>query len=137
MNALKNGSRLRTEAFAGRLVVGELPTKMIAVKREALAYRRGLEAIVVKVKGQIGLTDAHLIDTASGATMQAGVCRWLLRNRFKELTVADIRGCTGDIVKAKERRDAAVKAMNLDIDLKANMMEALYGDVSVTDADEE
>jgi hypothetical protein len=30
------------------------------------------------------------------------------------MSVSDIRGCTADIVKAKERRDAAVRALKLD-----------------------
>ncbi len=109
-NALKNGSRLN----AKRLVVGELPSKMIAVKREGRKYRRDIEAEVIASKGDIDLTDAHLIDTAAAATIQAGICRWLLRNRIKEMTTADIRGCSADIVKAKEKRDAAVKALELD-----------------------
>ena len=41
-NAYRNGSRIVVK----RLVVGELPTSMIAVKREAREYRRGLEVDV-------------------------------------------------------------------------------------------
>ena len=98
-----------------RLTVGELPNVMIAVKREGRAYRVRIESEVLKAKGDITLTDAHHIDTAAAATIQAGICRWLLRHRVKDMSTADIRGCTGDIVKAKERRDAAVKALNLNV----------------------
>lgn len=111
MNALRNGSRVNLN----RLTVGELPAKMIAVKREGRAYRRGLETAVLKAKGEISLTDAHLVDTASAAVIQAGVCRWLLRNRIETMSTADIRGTQADIVKAKERRDAAVRALQLDV----------------------
>lgn len=125
-NALKNGSRIN----ANRLVVGELPASMIAVKREGRAYRRDLEAIVLATKGEIGLTDAHHIDTASAATIAAGIARWLLRNKIDTMTTADIRGCSADIVKAKERRDAAVRA--LDLDKEADPWAAVY-DGSVND----
>jgi hypothetical protein len=88
---------------------------MIAVKREGRAYRRDLETEVLQVKGEIGTTDAHLIDTAAAATIQAGICRWLLRHKVGTMSTSDIRGCTADIVKAKERRDAAVKALQLNV----------------------
>jgi hypothetical protein len=110
MNALKNGSRLN----ANRLVVGEFPPEMISVKREGRRYRVKLEKKVEDTKGEISLTDAHLIDTATAATLQAAVCRWLLRNRIKEMSAAEIRNNMADIVKAKERRDAAVRALQLD-----------------------
>ena len=109
-NALRNGSRLNHK----RLTVGELPRQMIAVKREGRQYRRDMEAEVLHVKGDISTTDAHLIDTAAAATIQAGICRWLLRHKVTTMSTSDIRGCTSDIVKAKERRDAAVKALQLN-----------------------
>lgn len=109
LNALKTG-----HSVTHRLTVGELPHEMIAVKREGRAYRRDLEACVIQAKKEVSFTDSHLIDTAAAATIQAGICRWLLRNRIKVMSVTDIRGCTADIVKAKERRDAAVKALNLN-----------------------
>ena len=110
LNGLKNGRKLN----AKRLVVGELPSKMIAVKREGRAYRRELEKAVIAVHGEIDMVKSHHIDTASAATIQAGINRWLLRNRLNTMSTADIRGCSSDIVKAKERRDAAVKALQLD-----------------------
>ena len=107
-NGLRNGSHVR------RLTVGELPASMVAVKREGRAYRRELEAEVLRAKGEINTIDAHLIDTAAAATIQAGICRWLLRHKVSTMSTSDIRGCTSDIVKAKERRDAAVRLLNLD-----------------------
>lgn len=108
-NALKVGSDVR------RLTVGELPKTMTTIKREGRAYRRDLEAAVVKAKGEVNLTDSHLIDTAAAATIQAGICRWLLRHKIEDMNTSDVRGCSGDIVKAKERRDAAVRALALDV----------------------
>lgn len=110
LNALKNGSKIGRK----RLVIGDLPKELISVRREGRAYRRALEAEVMAIKGEINTADAHLIDTATAATIQAGICRWLMRNKIGTMSVADIRGCSQDQVKAKERRDAAVKALGLD-----------------------
>ena len=109
-NALRNGSRVDRK----RLTVGELPKTMIAIKREGRAYRREIESVVREAKGKINTIDSHYIDTAAAATIQAGICRWLLRNKLEEMSVNDIRGCTADIVRAKERRDAAIRALNID-----------------------
>jgi len=111
LNALKNGTGHHNKR---RLTVGELPQQMISVKREGRKYRRDLEEEVLAVKDEINLVDAHLIDTAAAATIQAGICRWLLRNRINDMSVNDIRGCTADAVKAKERRDKAVLQLHLD-----------------------
>lgn len=108
-NGLTTGSKVR------RLTVGELPPSMIAVKREGRAYRRELEAAVVAAKGEVSFTDSHAIDTAAAATIQAGVCRWLLRNKqVGEMSAAEIRACMSDITKAKERRDNAVRSLQID-----------------------
>ena len=63
---------------------------------------------------EIPTLEAHLIDTASAATIAAGISRWLLRNRINEMKVADIRGCGDSILKAKQIRDSAVKALALN-----------------------
>jgi hypothetical protein len=131
MNAVHHGGRLNLR----RLVVGELPHSMIAVKREGRAYRRALEAEVIKAKAEINVTDAHHIDTAAAATIQAGIARWLLRHRLDErvdsakivhkrddmrvlqsvgMSTADILKCMETISKAKQIRDKAVAALNLD-----------------------
>lgn len=110
LNALKTGHKVGRK----RLVIGDLPKELISVRREGRAYRRALEAEVMALKGEVNTADAHLIDTATAATIQAGICRWLMRNKIGTMSVADIRGCSQDQVKAKERRDAAVRALALD-----------------------
>ena len=37
---------------------------------------------MLDAKGEINLTDAHLIDTATAATIAAGISRWVLRNKM-------------------------------------------------------
>ena len=109
-NALKNGSKLDRK----RLVVGELPKAMVAVKREARGYRRDLEASVLEAKGEINIVDAHIIDAATAATMAAGINRWLLRNRFETMRVADIRACNKEMRDAKRDRARIIRDLNLD-----------------------
>ena len=110
MNNFKHGNGLTYR----RLVVGELPKKMLAVKREALVYRRALEAEVLAVKGDISFVDAHLIDSASAATMAAGICRWRMRHKLDEMAGKDIEQSAMNILKAKGVRDTAIKALDLD-----------------------
>jgi hypothetical protein len=111
LNSLKNGSNLKPR----RLTVGELPLQLIAVRREGRAYRRALEAAVVQAKGEVSVLDAHHIDTASAATIQAGICRWLLRHKFKTMSTSDVMACSNQMTKAKAARDAAVRLLGLDI----------------------
>ncbi len=107
-NALRNGSRVDRR----RLVVGELPKSMIAVKREARAFRRYLESETKAAKGTIDAEDENLIIAATACTMSAGLNRWLLRNR-KDLGVADIRGCAKEIRDSLRERARLVKELGL------------------------
>lgn len=122
LNGLKNGSGLSRK----RLVVGELPKQLLSVRREGRAYRRSLEAEVLKVKQEINVTDSHHIDTASAATIAAGIGRWLLRTKLSETSTSDVLACSREITKAKQARDAAVKALGLDRDGAADAIAILY-----------
>jgi hypothetical protein len=110
INGLKNGTRA-----LNRLVVGELPKQLLSVRREGRAYRRNLESAVLSARGNISTTDCHHIDTASACTIHAGICRWLLRNKISTMTTADVLNCSREITKAKAGRDAAIRALNLDV----------------------
>jgi len=109
LNGLKNGSGL-----SRRLVIGNLPKQLISVRNEGRSYRRALEAELMRVKGEIDLTAAHHIDTASAATVSAGIARWLLREKIGEMTTSDVLACSREITKSKQARDAAVRALGLD-----------------------
>ena len=83
LNSLKNGTRLK------RLTVGELPRPMTHLKREARGYRRALEAETLLAVGEINVTAAHAIDTATAATIHSGICRWLINKKLDGMSVAD------------------------------------------------
>src|SRR5262245_59188588 len=92
-NGLKNGTNIARR----RLVVGELPKQLLSVRREGRAYRRTLESVVLAERGEISTTDAHHIDTASAATIHAGICRHLLRTKISEMSTTDILACSREI----------------------------------------
>jgi hypothetical protein len=110
-NALKNCSKIDRRG----LTVGELPTAMISVKREGRKYRRYVEQAVLDCKGVIDDLDNHLIDAAVGCTMSAGIARWLFRNRYKEMTITDIRATSKEIRDAKSERARLVRQLELRI----------------------
>ena len=68
LNAAKNGTNI------ARLVVGELPKQLNHVKIEGRRYRASMEECVLSVHGEVSVTDCHAIDTATAATVHAGIC---------------------------------------------------------------
>ncbi len=119
LNAVKNAKRLT------RLTVGELPKSLTSVKFEGRKYRSALENETLRVYGSISPTHAHHIDSAAAATVHAGICRWLLRQRLGTMTTADILTCSRELLKAKQARDASVRLLKLDSQ-NENVINALY-----------
>jgi len=111
MNRLRTGRRVPKN----RLVVGELPRQLIAVRTEGRTYRRALEAAVLAVRDEISVLDSHHIDSATAGTMHAALARWVLRHRFDKLKAADILAAGREILRAKQARDAAVRQLGLDV----------------------
>jgi len=123
-NHLKTG----TKVPANRLVVGELPKALLSVRREGRSYRRKLEAAVVEAKDTISVIDSHMIDTATAATIAAGIARWVLRNKLDGMKASEVLAASQQIVKSKQARDVSVKALGLDRDRTADAIDALYSD---------
>ena len=67
------------------------------------------------VKGQVNITDAHLIDEAAQAEVHSSVCRWILREKLATMTPSDIARCSEQILKAKTARNKAVERLQLNI----------------------
>lgn len=128
LNATKNGTRL------ARLTIGELPAQLLSVKRECRAYRRGMEEEVTRVYGEVSVTNAHLIDTATQALMHVGICRWILRNRWEKMDPNDIMACSKEMLRAKETRDKAVHALALH--REPDFLDALYSDPQNEESEE-
>jgi len=132
-NALRHGARIDVR----RLVVGELPRPMVACKREARGYRRELEGEVLLaqglatveellaagrstkawelITGRINSDGHHTINAAVQQTIAIAINRWLLRNRFEKMTVADIRACNKEMREAAKDRARIVRTLELNI----------------------
>ncbi len=121
INAMKNATR----STVRRLVVGEFPKQLNHVKIEGRKYRLALENAVLDAHGEVTITACHLIDTASSATVHAGICRWLLRQKISTMSTADILACSREMLRAKQARDIAVRQLKLDRDDR-NVIDALY-----------
>lgn len=134
-NHLKNGTRV----VVSRLVVGELPSEMIAVKREARAYRRSLEVEVLScrnkatveevvaasrswkawesfVNERMNYEDKNYVAAATQQTLAIGINRWLLRNRFEQMSVSDIRACNKEMRDAAKERAKTIREMGLNVE---------------------
>ncbi len=118
-NALKNGKK------SYRLVIGEMPDTMRRQQINALRYRRALESEVQLAKGEISLADAHAIDVCTAGEVHSSVCRWLLKTRLKEMTVADVLACSREILRAKETRLKAFGTLKLG-KAEADTLASLY-----------
>jgi hypothetical protein len=101
--------------------LGTLPKKLVRHTRNAYKYRRGLEEAVIEVKGEVSLTDAHLIAEAVAAELHAAICRWLLRDRLSKMSTADVTTCSREILKANTARNKAFKQLGLERKLEDDL----------------
>ena len=108
LNAIKNGNRLN------RMIIGTLPPTMRRQTANARRYRRSLEELVIIQKGEVTVSDAHIIDTCTACELHAAICRWLLRDRMMSMKPTDILACSRNIVMSKESRDRAFRLLKLD-----------------------
>lgn len=128
VNRLKHGGRLgenMDDPDIQRLVVGVMPKALAKPGRAALAYRRNLEAAVLEIKGEVNLVDAHEIDLATGAELHQAVCRYLIREKIETMPPSDLLKCSEGMLKAKERRNLAIRRLGLD-DQPVDKLRILY-----------
>ena len=119
-----NGAKSGTQLY--RLVVGNLPAKLVRVQRYVRLYRRNLEDATMEVHNEVGMMHAHHIDAAVQHEQHCQVCRWLLRERIDKMSTADIRECSKQMASSKDARNRAVALLNLDYDRAAEAIDALY-----------
>jgi len=123
LNGITNGTQVGRHC---RLTVGNLPIELVGVRREGVKYRRNVEAAVIAALGKIDIVAAHAIDTASAAVIHSGICRWLLRERIKDMKPEQILACADALLRGKQVRDKAIRSLNLDRDREADLIQALY-----------
>ena len=129
-----NTGPLRTGARTSRLVLGKLPRKLQRLERGINQYREALETAVVERWGEISIADAHSINLAATAELQAAIAYWALRQRADSMSTADTLACGEAITKARTKRNQAVAALKLDrptqAEIDAQTAYDLYGHVN-------
>ncbi len=109
-NALSTATRVNVH----RLTLGRLPRRFIAAERVARTYRRSLEQAVVAQKGEIGLKDAHWLDSAVKHELHALMLRRILREQTETLTAVETVRISESIAKASESRNRCYGMLELD-----------------------
>lgn len=116
-----------------RLVLGRLPNTFGEAATWPLRYRSLLEGAVLTSHGEITLMHAHYIDAACTHEQHAAVCRWVMRARLDRMTGDELARCVGAMATAKDKRNRAVRRLQLDKPSRRNLRQAyveLLGEVS-------
>lgn len=106
-NATKHGLR------SGRMALSDVPAGCSRIRAVRSKLRSALELLTLEVRGQVGVYEAALIQTA---------CRWETHARLaarwlrigKDLTLADKLALSKAIAYGSEKRDLCLKALGLD-----------------------
>lgn len=99
-----------------QLVLGKLPKSLGRVEDDAYAFRSAVEAAVVERHGEISLTNACLVATASRWERHGLLALRWLRERHDALDDAQRLAYSKAIAEASERRDKAIERLALDTD---------------------
>lgn len=103
-----------TNAIRHGMLAGKLPKKLEWVEKKANAFRRRLEAAVEEARGDITLTDAAVINTATKWERHAMLAQYWLREQEDTLSASDRLRFSEAIAKASDARDKNIKALGLD-----------------------
>ena len=90
------------------------------------ALRRQLEDAVVALKGAVNLVDAAAIQTAVKWERHGALSLRWLRIEGDKLKPTERLQFSREIARASTERDKAIKELSLDIDPRANAIDALY-----------
>src|SRR5262249_51118674 len=96
------------------------------VEKAVNNLRRQVEALVLKVKGEIGIVDAALINSLCRWERHSLVTQHWLRKDYDKLSPADRLRYSAEVAKASDARDKNLRARRLARDGTADVMEQLY-----------
>lgn len=114
-------------AFRHGLRSSKLPSDCRYVENSINTLRRELETAVHDAKGSVTLTDAGLIQSCLRHERRALLCeRWL---RVEPDLRLDARlQLMRDVSNATDSRDKCIKALDIDRNSQADMLDAIYGE---------
>jgi len=102
-NALRHGLR-----------AGKLPRELAYIEKRTNIFRRDLEALVVKLKGDISVNDAAAINSATKWERHACLAADWLRKEASKLSASDRLKFSEAIAKASDNRDRNIRLLQLD-----------------------
>ena len=105
---LRNGKQMH------RLRIGLLPKKLLYATKQVQEYRRYLEKLVFDCHGEITASNSHRINAACAWEQNSLVCSWIMRYKFDELSMADLRGCSDQAAKARTLRNKEVECLDIE-----------------------
>jgi hypothetical protein len=111
-----------TNALRHGLRSGKLPTRCKFIENATNAFRRELEAVVIKMKGAISISDAAAINSATKWEQHGLLARYWLRKEIDKLTPSDRLRFSEAIARASDARDKAIRALDLDQHAREAMM---------------
>ncbi|HUY91387.1 MAG TPA: hypothetical protein VMV10_21795 [Pirellulales bacterium] len=125
-NNLRHGLRADPTKQYVRLTLGALPRSLGRVERDAYEYRASLEAAVVTAHGEISLSMAHAVDTATRWFRHGQAALAWLRQHEAEMSHDQRLSYSREIARAAAERDKAIERLRLDRDKTAIDWSAFY-----------
>lgn len=121
----RSGNHLRHGLHAGQL---PRDAKHIEIRMNIL--RRNLEAAVLEARGEVTLTDAAAVQTATRWERHALLAQRWLTKQYDKLTPEQRLTFSREVAKASAERDKALACLRLDRDAKGkDMLDELYARV--------
>lgn len=124
----RQGNRVNvTHGVYGYLATGSLPRGASYIRRQLAGYRKGLEAAVLELRGEITIYSASLIQSAIRHEGRATLLQRWLRQQEKDLSYSDKVSTLREIGSATDARDRCLKALGLDdADRPESILDSLY-----------
>lgn len=105
---------------------GKLPKGAQYIEHRVNGLRRQLEKHVLALRGEVTLTDAaHINSAIKWERHSALALRWL-RHEEANMSDSDRLKYSREIADASDKRDRAIRHLNLDRDSEHDLIEVLY-----------
>jgi len=108
------------------LKAGQLPDGCKYVELRLNKFRRYVEDCVIAAKGEVSLTDAAYIQSAMRWERHGVLAQRWLKQNFDKMTHADKLRFSREIADASDKRDKAIRNLNLDYDRTQDVLADLY-----------
>ena len=111
----RGGQPDNTNGIRHGLLAGKLPAHLAYVEKRTNAFRRQVEALVIDLKGEIGVMDAAAINSVVKWERHACLALHWLRKEEATMSPTDRLKFSEAICKASDARDRALAKLRLDV----------------------